>query len=122
MDEQTAALLGKLAAKLGTTSEYLWGVLLKQAPIQAWIMAAEYALTIIVIAAIWKCRKPIGEWLKNAADGDAEPVVVIGGIVFVVVAIIWLIACVFCFPEMVTGFLNPEYWALKEILSSVRSK
>lgn len=35
MNEGTERLLTQLAEKLGTTTEYLWAVLLKQAPIDA---------------------------------------------------------------------------------------
>ena len=44
MEENTTALLEKLAEKLGTTTEYLWGVLLSQAPI--------YAISYVVILLI----------------------------------------------------------------------
>ena len=37
MNEQTTILLQKLSESLGTTSEYLWAVLIKQAPISATI-------------------------------------------------------------------------------------
>lgn len=35
MNEQTVKLVEQLAQKLGTTTEYLWNVLIKQAPISA---------------------------------------------------------------------------------------
>lgn len=122
MNDQTAALLQQLANKLGTTSEYLWGVLVRQAPIQAWIMAFEYGMTLLAIIVLWRVRKPLGAWLKKSMDDDAGPAVFIGSVVFVIVASIWLVACVFCFEDMITAFLNPEYWALNKVLSLVKSK
>ena len=40
MNEATAKLIEELAAKLGTTAEHLWGVLVRQAPISATVSAA----------------------------------------------------------------------------------
>lgn len=36
MNEQTEKLLREIAAKIGTTGEHLWGVLIQQAYIRAW--------------------------------------------------------------------------------------
>ena len=33
MDEQSAKLIEKLAEKLGTTAQYMWAVLVEQAPV-----------------------------------------------------------------------------------------
>lgn len=38
MEEKTIKLIEQLAQKLGTTTEYLWAVLLKQAPIDATVV------------------------------------------------------------------------------------
>lgn len=122
MNEQTTALVAQLAAKLGTTSEYLWAVLVKQAPITGTIILVEYALTILLVAAVWRFRKPIGAFLREHNNFDTEILYVLGSVVVVLVSVVWLLACVFTFSSMLTAFLNPEYWALKEVLSAIKAK
>jgi hypothetical protein len=122
MNEQTAALMGQLAVKLGTTSEYLWTVLLKQAPIQGWIMVFEYALTAVALAVLWRFRAALSAGIKNCMDGDADVVVFIGLVIAGLAALFWLLACMFAFESMLTAFLNPEYWALNKVLATVKSK
>lgn len=39
MDEKTVAIIERLAEKLGVTAEYLWGVLVTQAPRLALLLA-----------------------------------------------------------------------------------
>lgn len=123
MNEQTVALLQELANKLGTTSEYLWVVLIKQAPIQGTVMLVQYILTIAAIAAVWKWRRQIATGITAAFDeGEGIEVMTaialsIGG----VVSGVWLIACLFSMDTMVTAFMNPEYWALNKVLSTIKS-
>jgi hypothetical protein len=41
----------------------------------------------------------------------------------IALTIIWgvcIIACFFSIGNIINGFFNPEYWALKEILSSCK--
>ena len=83
MNENTARLLDNLATKLGTTSEYLWSVLLKQAPISGWIAVVEIVIFVVGIVAI---------------------------------------AIIFNIHTAIIAFANPEYWALKEVLSSIKGK
>jgi len=65
MDEKTAQMLEKLAQKLGTTSEYLWGVLLKQAPIAAIIELIGILLCVIFGVFIWRVHKKL---MKKESD------------------------------------------------------
>lgn len=121
MNEQTAALLQGLATKLGTTSEYLWGILLKQAPIAGVMILVQYALTAVALYVIWRYREAIGTQVRDGLSSDAEVLVFIGLIVSVGVSIVWLLACLFAIESMVTAFLNPEYWALNKVLATVKS-
>lgn len=116
MNEQTQQLIEKLAEKLGTTAEHLWAVLVRQAPISSATDAI--ALSIAAAVMVW------GYWLvreKTKDDGDwndqcgsiALPWIIWG----VGTLAILLLMCCKC-SGIVAGFLNPEYWALKEILSN----
>ena len=121
MNDKTAALLQTLADKLGTTSQYLWGVLIKQAPISGTIVLVEYLMTILVLVAIWKFRVPLNKWFREGAS-DYDFLFFIGSIICGVIAVFWFVACIVMFEGMVTAFLNPEYWALDHILSTLKSK
>ncbi len=80
-------------------------------------------LTILFSFGVWKLHK----WLMgNYAntnysrydeyeDGAIVPMVFL----FIIVSV-FIIVSFFTIPSTITGFLNPEYWALKEILSNVK--
>ena len=56
MDSQSAVVIQNLANKLGTTSEYLWAVLIKQAPISGTVDLILYALTVaVIVVALGQC-------------------------------------------------------------------
>ena len=121
MNEQTATLLQQLAAKLGTTSEDLWAVLIKQAPIAGSTQAFQYACTLLAIYLMVKFRKQLTAACVAIAD-EAEPLAFILAIVFICVSVVWLVSCLLAFDDMVTAFLNPEFWAFQKVLSAFNSK
>lgn len=55
MDDKTLEALTTLANKLGTTAEYLWGVLIKQAPIT---VAIELSVMVAWVAVAVARRPP----------------------------------------------------------------
>lgn len=120
MNEQTVKLIEQLAQKLGTTTEYLWTILIKQAPISAAIDMIYCLLTIVGGLVLYRMHKVFSiekhgtyknETLYDARDGV--------GFCMVLAAIVWAIIFIVCFfslNNIVNGFFNPEYWALKEII------
>ena len=122
MDDKTSQLLEKLAAKLGTTAEYLWSVLIRQAPIDATIGLIQFLGAVIFGFILWKIHKRLclkvnkhNESLYEEFDIAAALPMVIGLITFV----IWILASIFSIGNIISGYFNPEYWALKEIISSL---
>lgn len=122
MNEQTAALLNNLATKLGTTSEYLWSVLIRQAFIDGCVTLAQYAVLLLAWFAAYKLLKNGKKILEYADNHDLEGPLVIGGILSAIaLAICSVIA--FCYLSIAfSAFFNPEYWALHEILSALPRK
>lgn len=116
MDGQTMIILEKLAEKLGTTVEHLWGVLVNQAPISA---AVDMLITIIlwVLAVLW--LRKVRENTKKNEDGykewDYEPAGFAWICVFALFVISFMVT-VSSLPLIVAGFANPEYWALKQLI------
>jgi hypothetical protein len=122
MNEQAVKLIEQLAQKLGTTSEYLWKVLIKQAPISAFTDILYFILTIIGGVVIFKIHKRL---LKKDSDGDsiyykAEEGAIIPMIIITLLWIICFLGFFFSIGDIINGFLNPEYWALKQVLSSCK--
>jgi len=112
MDEKTEKLVRELADKLGTTTEHLWGVLIKQAPISASVDLAMSFIIVIITVVLFNMMKRVTE----DADDKLDPEVFFGwmgfGMFFIIATLIFSSS-----PEMVVaGFFNPEYWALKQIL------
>jgi len=122
MDEKTLQSLAALASKLGTTAEYLWGVLLKQAPIAGvtsiFIHAVWIMFTVILVRFVLKKTTkpqntkddpyPRADWREEGAA------VALTAVFFFVV--LTALAMIDVFPMTIAALLNPEYWALKQIL------
>jgi hypothetical protein len=123
--KEITELLGQLATELGTTAGKLWGVLLRQAPISG---ALNIILCItLVVASVWVFRfvqdkttaPPQSETNKypSAAWGKEGAFFAwVYAMSFIGVAAIFILSSV---GEIVTAFFNPEFWALKKILSTL---
>jgi hypothetical protein len=121
MNEQTAKLVEQLAKKLGTTADYLWSVLLKQAPISALTDLIYFVLISISGYFLLKVHKTFSKEDEHGDskyyDNDALAPIMI------TLTFIWAILFIvsfFSIGNVINGFLNPEYWALDEILSSLK--
>lgn len=110
MTDQMAQLLTQLAEKLGTTAEHLWGVLIVQARIEVFV---DLFYVGLVGAGIYVMLKLHRRYWSNA--DDSIPVFVFGWAILAIVSAIVLLEM----AEIPGLLLNPEYWALKQILASV---
>lgn len=117
MNENTTQLLEKLADKLGTTSEYLWGVLLSQAPVDAIITTIQIALIAVATMAY---SKLLSRHIKSADDySSGDDVYFAKSIIFGITGVLlifFVFAAFFAIDNVINGFFNPEYWALNQIL------
>ena len=121
MDDKYRQLIEDMAAKLGTTAEHLWGVLVKQAPISG---AVDLVICIVIAAAAaWWFRFVIRKTTHRSANPDmyqrakwvnedafAAWVAVIFAVMF---ALIFIVGSA---QGIVAAFANPEYWALQQLL------
>jgi len=122
MNDQTTKLLEQLAQKLGTTAEYLWGVLIKQAFVSAVTDLIYFIIVLIAGFGLFKLHKFLA---KSNENGDCiyedwEEVSIPPMILFAIIWAILFIACFFSIGNIINGFLNPEYWALSEILDTLK--
>ena len=124
MDDKTLAALTALATKLGTTAEYLWGVLLKQAPITGAVDLLVCAAWVAAVAA-WarfvrrKTAVPAStedERYPRCAEWHDEAGVGLAWASVLVVACITALAVGSELSTIVAALANPEYWALRQIL------
>ena len=116
MNEATAKLIEELAAKLGTTAEHLWGVLVRQAPISATVSAALTLAWVVVLVCGWRYAvRSMKRANEDSILHDEEVrAVVIGSLILVSIAtaVAITIGSVGC----VSAFANPEFWALKQVM------
>jgi len=124
-ETQIIDALRELAAKLGTTSEYLWQVLIRQAPISgtvnllvciAWAYIAVWGFRLV--SAKTKLPPKTKDEPHPSSEWDDEGRVaawILWGIYTLVGTII-----AGCSLEYIVGALiNPEYWALTQVLHQV---
>lgn len=110
MNQETIEMLKVLADKLGTTTEHLWGVLTNQAILYG--ISEILFLIVIVGLTAWWVRFANFKLKQDTLYGDPD----------LLQFSIWLVVafCAIMTPLSIysaaTAFLNPEYWALKEIL------
>ena len=122
MDEKTLRALTAPANKLGTTTEYLWDVLLRQAPITGVIDFALLAAWVF-LTVMW-CRfvmrktiapTPTQDDRNTRADWTEEAAF----FSWLSAAILVMVTAVIVTVELaitVAALVNPEYWALRQIL------
>lgn len=113
MNEQTIKLVNDLAAKLGTTAEHLWAVLVKQAPITSGI---ELLGIVLYFAVLFWCVKRLAKYCKANPDECCEPPAVFGWAGIGIFAVVLLMIFSSQMPLIFAGFFNPEYWALKQLI------
>lgn len=123
MNQQLTQLLEKLASKLGTTTEYLWGVLLKQARISAieslLFILFVYAMAVLLIVLNKKFSKKKSNSTYAATiyseNESVEWIMIISTVIWVILFISSLFSC----SNAIDGFLNPEFWALNQITNKL---
>jgi len=116
MNEQTQQLIENLAIKLGTTADHLWGVLVRQAPISC----ATDAIGLCIYAAVivWAYRL-VRNKTKNGGDwNDGCGSIVIPWGIWSFGLLFLLIVGLSPLSVIVSGFVNPEYWAFRQIIGN----
>jgi len=123
MNDQTTKLIEQLAQKLGTTAEYLWTILIKQAAISAWVDMIYFVMIIIMGVILFKTHKYLSKETStnySVYESDAGLIVVPVMIVLTITWIVIFIVCFFSLGNVFNGVFNPEYWALQEVLNAIK--
>ena len=120
MKEQIVTLIEQLAQKLGTTTEYLWNVLIAQANVQIYIFITVFVSTIIgIIVAVYLLKYTQKYWDKEDAPMTAWLALGFGTVVGFI-ALIGIVFTIANISDVITAIRNPEYWALKEVLNVLK--
>ena len=117
MDDNTRILLEGLAEEMGVAVEVLWGALLRQAPIAGamGLLGVLLFAAVTVIGLFLVCRA------LRSCEGDLDDLsrfgLLLAGAVLAVCFGAILLAEIPRVGIYLAGFLNPEYWALREVLT-----
>lgn len=131
VDKNTVdTIMGKLelmASGLGTTTEYLWGVVIKQAHVTMcydFILLGAFILIGIGYAVFLQVAFKNKFFTSRAIgyDEDSRQVItIIITIVFGVSMVVLLIVSLAdIIPELLACCINPEYWAFETICKKIR--
>ena len=121
--KNVGVLLEKLASELGTNTKYLWSVLIKQAPIEATITLIQTLLILLFGYVLFRLHK---KFLRDIPDkqhsyyDEYDVALTIPMGLGCALFLILLIVAFFCLKSMITGYLNPEYWALHKVLQTIK--
>lgn len=120
MNKETTELLQQLAAKLGTTAEHLWTVMIRQAFISACTDLIFYATTI---ALVWIFIKKLPRLLGLLEDSEDLPefLYFLALIALAVITVGFVVVSIAMIPGTIAALANPEYWALKQILEALKT-
>jgi len=106
-----------IAAKMGTTAEYLWPLIVKQEIVDSILtfLGITFATITFIIFSKWLIDSRKNK--ETHDDPDTKEVILLGFLIFS--AIVLIMSLIFFIAE---GFdwINPEYWAFKNIISMLR--
>ena len=124
MNEEILKRIDTLATKLGTTAEYLWGVLIKQAHVVIWqdvivIFICSVCVSLCVWGLFWSFGKDDEGYKRLSYKSDCEDrallIALLSGTLLAISTPILVVEAL----DLMSVCVNPEYWALKEILNNV---
>lgn len=106
--------LQEIYSTLKTTSKYAWDLLVKQQGVWAWGYLIGELLFIFILYKFWKSLDKIGT--DRSDTGGTKGINYIPAIYLGVGSIILGYLSVIHFEPMMTGFFNPEFGALRNLI------
>jgi len=120
-DDAKAGIQG-LAKALKAPAEHVYYILIKQQIVKSIVDLVFILVSTVLIFLMIKGWKFINESYKNNKIDEDNPGPVIMGVIISLAIIIFFFSSVADGYEMVTGFVNPEYGAMKDIFDFVKGK
>ncbi len=123
MENKTEQLLSELADKLGTTTEYLWQVLLTQARYDILVSVIQMAFMFGIV--YWTIKlhlkfSKIPEGENHSEYYYKEELLVVPMVFAAITSIIMIVFFLSGFNELIAAIFNPEYWALRQIMHFIK--
>ncbi len=113
--EEVMTRIDVLAAKLGVTAEYLFGVYVKQAYVEVMQFVAFFSVWIIVFGVtMLTLKKSMQTSWDNPTFCNIS--VIIGGILSLIIGMVVLVES----KGVFACYFNPEYFAFNKILSNLK--
>lgn len=116
MNEETLRRLDALAEKLGVATEYLWGVLIAQSKVAIVECIVGFIVGGLLLATTWYLSRKAAAADDYGYEGFALGS---GALLLGIIGIVVLLVATF---SIWTPLLNPEYYALKQVLGAIGSK
>jgi hypothetical protein len=114
------SVMNSLAESLSTTSEHVYSILVKQATVQGLILFVFLILNgILIIILLTSYRRFIFKKIKESGRYDEDGFYAAFYIPTIIFCIVF-VAQIFFVPDMIGQLVNPEYYAIKEILETVK--
>jgi len=127
MDDKTIALVDKLASRLGTTSQYLWSVLVKQAMISGIVDLCIYIVVIFILyKSYWFIHRntlippPSEDERYPEANWSDSGNRFFAWFIYAILFVASVLLIIFSLEKVSSAFLNPEYWALQELIDHIK--
>lgn len=115
--EEIMVVLRELAEKFGTTTEFLWTVMIKQSYVTGITYICTFALSLVCII-IWN-RIAWHPKFWGTDNEDLYIVVNFGKFFGTLAAVMWVFIFLCSMVDVVTSLVNPEYWVLKQVFGGL---
>lgn len=116
MNEKLQNALIQLAEKLGTTVEYLFSIMIRQALTQGITNLVVAFIMVLSVTWLFKLLKTDIDELTNEQDIKFTICLAMAGVLIATTGFYTL----FSLQETITCFTNPEFWALEQILNKLK--
>lgn len=121
MNDKTIQLLHEIATKLGSTADHVFAVMIRQAYINALIDVFQTALILAVFVFWYRLVKRKTSKRADPSGGFDRPEWDDGGDILAWVSV-YIFGIIIAFilgnviDDLGTSLLNPEYWALHQLI------
>ena len=127
MEEKAFEYIDAIAANLGVAAEHVYGALLKQAMVSG---VRSLVYIILCLAVVYMVIRMLKKVYTDVKDGNNNSIFLDGWEISAagitasfaggIALFILFIAIIANISNASTALLNPEYWALKEILDTIK--
>lgn len=113
--------LQKLADKLDSSAQVLWQMQMAQAKVIAITIVIEW-IVLAVFSVLWiKGVKKFLKWREDRYSNDGiDLVAMFLGVGISGTLVVLIFGCLIDIKTLITIIVNPEYWALQEIIKMVK--